>query len=79
MVLLDLTLHPWDLARATGQPFDPSPAAVKELHGMVDMMAEQARAMKVFGPPVEPPAGGRRVRAVAGEGRTRSYVDNGSK
>lgn len=57
MALLDLTLHPWDLAMATGQPYAPSPEAVKDLHGMVDMMAEQARAMKVFGPPVPPPAG----------------------
>jgi uncharacterized protein (TIGR03086 family) len=57
MVLLDLTLHPWDLARATGQPYAPSKAAVKDLHAMVDMMAEQARAMKVFGPPVQPPPG----------------------
>lgn len=57
MALLDLTLHPWDLAKATGQPYAPSAAAVEDLHGMVDMMAEQARAMKVFGPPVQPPAG----------------------
>ncbi|GAA1369818.1 TIGR03086 family metal-binding protein [Catellatospora chokoriensis] len=52
MALLDLTLHPWDLAVATGQPYAPSPAAVEELLVMVDEMGPMAREWKVFGEPV---------------------------
>jgi len=57
MALLDLTLHPWDLAVATGQAYRPDEAVVAELHGMVDQMAPMARQMKVFGPEVAVPAG----------------------
>ncbi|WP_027347126.1 TIGR03086 family metal-binding protein [Hamadaea tsunoensis] len=57
MALLDLTLHAWDLARATGRPFAPSDAAVEDLLGMVDMMGDTARATRVFGPEVPVPAG----------------------
>ncbi|WP_144119325.1 TIGR03086 family metal-binding protein [Catellatospora sichuanensis] len=49
MALLDLTLHPWDLAVATGRPYTPVPAAVEELHTMVDEMGPMAREWKVFG------------------------------
>lgn len=56
MALLDLTLHAWDLARATGQPYTPSEPAVAELLGMVDVMGEKARETKVFGPEVPVPA-----------------------
>jgi len=54
MALLDLTLHPWDLARATGQAFVPSAAAVADLHAMVDEMGPTARQMKVFGSQLTP-------------------------
>lgn len=49
MALLDLTLHAWDLAVATGQAYTPSAAAVDELLVMVDEMGPMARQMKVFG------------------------------
>ncbi|MEU7824172.1 TIGR03086 family metal-binding protein [Catellatospora sp. NPDC049133] len=52
MALLDLTLHPWDLAVATGRPYAPSPAAVEELLVMVGEMGPTAREWKVFGEPV---------------------------
>lgn len=48
MALLDLTVHPWDLARATGQPFAAEPTVVAVLHGLVEQMGPQARAMGVF-------------------------------
>ncbi|MEU0969509.1 TIGR03086 family metal-binding protein [Streptomyces sp. NPDC005917] len=53
MALLDLTVHGWDLARATGQR-EPSadPAVVAELAGQVAGLAPTARAMGVFGEPV---------------------------
>lgn len=50
LVLLDLVVHPWDLARATGQAYNPDPDTVSELHTMVDRMGPTAREMKVFGP-----------------------------
>ncbi|MDI1464073.1 TIGR03086 family metal-binding protein [Catellatospora sp. KI3] len=49
MALLDLTLHPWDLAVATGQPYQPDPGAVAQLHELVDLMGDRARQMKVLG------------------------------
>ncbi|HEX7746620.1 MAG TPA: TIGR03086 family metal-binding protein [Micromonosporaceae bacterium] len=55
MALLDLTVHAWDLARATGQPFAAEPTVVGVLHGLVEQMGPRARAMGVFGAAV--PAG----------------------
>ena len=51
MVLGDLTVHAWDLARATGQDFGPDPVVVTELEPGLAAMAPQARQMKVFGEP----------------------------
>ncbi|MFB4423686.1 TIGR03086 family metal-binding protein [Streptomyces sp. QL37] len=51
MVLGDLTVHAWDLARATGQDFVPDPAVVTGLEPGLAAMAPQAREMKVFGEP----------------------------
>ncbi|MFI6014964.1 TIGR03086 family metal-binding protein [Streptomyces sp. NPDC051243] len=53
MALLDLTVHMWDLARATGQEYPGADAAVvAELAGAVDELAPTARRMGVFGEPV---------------------------
>lgn len=49
MALLDLTVHAWDLARATGRPFEPDPAVVDGLAAEVERMAPMARKMNVFG------------------------------
>ncbi|MET9620038.1 TIGR03086 family metal-binding protein [Streptomyces sp. NPDC006464] len=57
MVLLDLTVHIWDLARATGRPFRPDPAVVEGLTGEVERMAPMARKMNVFKEAVELPEG----------------------
>ncbi|RLP85743.1 TIGR03086 family metal-binding protein, partial [Micromonospora sp. CV4] len=38
MALLDLTVHGWDLAVATGQAYEPAPEAVAELHGLVEQL-----------------------------------------
>ncbi|MFC7546077.1 TIGR03086 family metal-binding protein [Plantactinospora sp. GCM10030261] len=58
MVLLDLVVHPWDLAAATEVPFTPDPAAVAELHTLVDELGPMPRKMGVFGEevPVGPDA-----------------------
>ncbi|MFH9727014.1 TIGR03086 family metal-binding protein [Streptomyces sp. NPDC017254] len=55
MVLLDLTVHAWDLARATGRSFEPDPAVVAGLVEEVERMAPTARKMSVFGEAVELP------------------------
>ncbi|MFE5921555.1 TIGR03086 family metal-binding protein [Streptomyces sp. NPDC056468] len=53
MALLDLTVHVWDLARATGQDYPAADeAVVAELAGAVDELAPTARKMGVFGEPV---------------------------
>ncbi|MFE6223566.1 MULTISPECIES: TIGR03086 family metal-binding protein [unclassified Streptomyces] len=57
MALLDLTVHAWDLARATGREFEPDPEVVAGLVEEVEGMAPMARKANVFGDAVEPPAG----------------------
>lgn len=55
MALLDLTVHGWDLAVATDQPYQPAPEAVAELHGLVERLGPTARKMGVFADPVTHP------------------------
>ncbi|MFE5819473.1 TIGR03086 family metal-binding protein [Streptomyces sp. NPDC056479] len=56
MALLDLTVHVWDLARATGQAYPGADqAVVAELSGAVDELAPTARKMGVFAEPVPEP------------------------
>ena len=59
MVLLDLTVHAWDLARATGQEYGTGEAPASGVPDVVDMLraavadlGPTARAMGVFGEPV---------------------------
>ncbi|MFG2330714.1 TIGR03086 family metal-binding protein [Streptomyces sp. NPDC048604] len=53
MALLDLTVHAWDLARATGAAFEPAPEVVEGLVPVVEKLAPTAREMNVFGAAVE--------------------------
>ncbi|MFI8102160.1 TIGR03086 family metal-binding protein [Streptomyces sp. NPDC086023] len=70
MVLLDMTVHAWDLARATGQEFSPDPDAVDELAGVIGDMAPAARDAGMFDEPVEPlPEDDRFERLLAATGR----------
>ncbi|UGQ13115.1 TIGR03086 family metal-binding protein [Yinghuangia sp. ASG 101] len=70
MALLDLTVHAWDLARATGQDFDPAPEVLPDLEELVAMMGPTGRGMGVFGEPVDPaPDAGRFERLLASTGR----------
>ncbi|MEU0355515.1 TIGR03086 family metal-binding protein [Streptomyces cyaneofuscatus] len=69
MVLGDLTVHAWDLARATGAEFVPDPGVVEEVGPGLATLAPQAREMKVFGEPFPVGAGAtafERVLAVTG-------------
>ncbi|WDZ86275.1 TIGR03086 family metal-binding protein [Micromonospora cathayae] len=55
MVLLDLTVHGWDLARATGQPFRADPTVVADLLDLAAMLGPTARQQGVFGAVVDLP------------------------
>ncbi|MFC9246020.1 TIGR03086 family metal-binding protein [Streptomyces sp. NPDC057136] len=57
MALGDLTVHAWDLARATGQDFEPDEAVVDEVGPGLAALAPKAREGKVFGEPFPVPAG----------------------
>ncbi|AXG78451.1 TIGR03086 family metal-binding protein [Streptomyces paludis] len=52
MALGDLTVHGWDLARATGQPYEPDAAVVAAVGAEFAALAPMARSMGVFGEPV---------------------------
>ncbi|MEU5957388.1 TIGR03086 family metal-binding protein [Streptomyces sp. NPDC047525] len=73
MALLDLTVHAWDLSRATGQEFDAAPESsgvVAALRESVAGLAPTARKMGVFGEPVAAPEGaGELERLLAETGR----------
>ncbi|MET7637082.1 TIGR03086 family metal-binding protein [Streptomyces sp. NPDC005438] len=55
LVLLDLTVHPWDVARATGGDFTPEGSAVARLLPTFTEMAPMARSNGVFGAEVPVP------------------------
>ncbi|MER5883359.1 TIGR03086 family metal-binding protein [Streptomyces sp. NPDC001941] len=57
MVLGDVVVHAWDLARATGQDFAVDPEVVQGLSGEVEQMAPMARKTGVFGEPFPLPDG----------------------
>ncbi|MFB4280416.1 TIGR03086 family metal-binding protein [Nonomuraea sp. MTCD27] len=48
MALFDLVVHGWDLARATGAPFDAEPETVKALLGFAEHMAPMGRQQGIF-------------------------------
>lgn len=51
ITLEELALHGWDLARATGQTFPVSEETAEVALGVVEQIADQARANGSFGPP----------------------------
>ncbi|NBE82627.1 TIGR03086 family metal-binding protein [Micromonospora rubida] len=55
MGLIDLTVHAWDLARATGQPFDAAPDVPAVLHAFMDRMGDTGQQMGAFAAPVAAP------------------------
>ncbi len=52
MGVVDLVVHGWDLARATGQPYEPASETVAALHDFMDEMGPMGRQMGAFGPEV---------------------------
>ncbi|MFF3853242.1 TIGR03086 family metal-binding protein [Micromonospora sp. NPDC002575] len=55
MALIDLTVHAWDLARATGQPYEAAPAVIATLVAFMDRMGEMGQRMGAFAAPVTAP------------------------
>ncbi|ATL29600.1 TIGR03086 family metal-binding protein [Streptomyces formicae] len=81
MALLDLTVHAWDLARATGQePVAVDERVVLRLTEAVEGMAPMARKMGVFGEPVAVREGASGVeRLLAATGRDPYWVAGGGQ
>lgn len=52
MVLTEVVVHGWDLARATGQDVDWDPGLLEVVHREVAATAGMGRGMGVYGPPV---------------------------
>lgn len=69
MVLGDLVVHGWDLARATGQDYTPAEAALAEVIPAFEQMAPMARKAGVFGEEVPAPPGATPSKPFAGTGR----------
>jgi uncharacterized protein (TIGR03086 family) len=60
VALDELILHGWDIARASGQAYEPDPAALEAVHGFLAQLAtpEQAATRDaIFGPVVPIPDG----------------------
>jgi uncharacterized protein (TIGR03086 family) len=55
MVLAEVVVHGWDLARATGQDVDWDPGLLEVVHREVAATAEMGRGMGVYGSPVPVP------------------------
>jgi uncharacterized protein (TIGR03086 family) len=59
LVALDeLVIHAWDVARASGQEYDPDPESLEALHGFVAQFSEpgqEAAREGLFGPVVDVP------------------------
>ncbi|MFC9679372.1 TIGR03086 family metal-binding protein [Streptomyces sp. NPDC056948] len=48
----ELVIHGWDLARATGQPYAPDPAALQACHGFLEAAVDDPGRGEIFGPVV---------------------------
>ncbi len=58
VALDELILHGWDIARATGQAYDPDPASLEAVHGFLAQFAtpeQAAMRANIFGPIVAVP------------------------
>ncbi|MFB9891334.1 TIGR03086 family metal-binding protein [Planobispora takensis] len=55
MFLVDMVVHGWDLAMATGQEYEPDPEAVARALAFTEQMVEMGRRRGVFGTPVTVP------------------------
>ncbi|HET6858396.1 MAG TPA: TIGR03086 family metal-binding protein [Streptomyces sp.] len=74
IALNEVVLHGWDLARATGQPYDADPESLRCSYEMLAPVADDPSRREMFGPPVPVPADAPLVdRVVALSGRSPSW------
>jgi uncharacterized protein (TIGR03086 family) len=66
VALNEVVTHGWDLARATGQPYEVDPATVAAVHGFVAQFNSPQGVPGLFGPPVEVPADAAPLHRVLG-------------
>lgn len=79
MVVGELAVHGWDLARATGQVIVVPPSLAEHVHASLLVSAEQGREMGLFGPEVPVPADAPVFdRALALTGRDPAWVSAGA-
>ena len=64
-IVLDGLVHGWDLATATGQPYDPPAELVDAAAEFAQEAVEHLRGGDAFGPEVTPPAGATRIERLA--------------
>jgi uncharacterized protein (TIGR03086 family) len=57
MLTVDLVVHSWDLAGATGQPYRVDPSLIAVTGEFLDQMGDTGRQMGAFGPEVTAPDG----------------------
>ena len=70
MLLMEMVLHGWDVARATGQDFSADDKTARALQDIVDAQAELFRKYQGFADAISPPAGASTFdRALARSGR----------
>ncbi|MET7901134.1 TIGR03086 family metal-binding protein [Streptomyces sp. NPDC005355] len=55
VALDELVIHGWDLARATGQPYDCDPRSAEAIIGWLSAFPDAERPKEVFGPAVTVP------------------------
>ncbi|MEN8653487.1 TIGR03086 family metal-binding protein [Streptomyces sp. 21So2-11] len=74
VALNEVVLHGWDLARATGQPYDVDPASLRSSYELLAPSGVAPSGGEMFGPPVPVPADAPLVdRVVALSGRSPSW------
>jgi uncharacterized protein (TIGR03086 family) len=64
-IVLDGLVHGWDLATATGQPYEPPEALVAEVDAFARQAIEPLRDGDTFGPAVEPPPSATPIQRLA--------------
>ncbi|WP_406284197.1 TIGR03086 family metal-binding protein [Embleya sp. NBC_00896] len=70
MVLKEMVVHGWDVAKATGQEYHASPELGEAIEGIVAKYAEMYRQYDGFADPLTPAAAASALdRALAGSGR----------
>ncbi|BEL05025.1 TIGR03086 family metal-binding protein [Actinoplanes sichuanensis] len=70
MLVVDLVVHGWDLASATGQPYQVDEALLAATAEFLETMGDMGRQMGAFGPAVQVgPEVGRFGRLLAATGR----------